>query len=117
MSKFQKLIELQESVNRTESNLRLLTDAAQELAKIRRSGKSMSEFIIDMQYTKFGSASNQKSYVFDAVNKMTHDIFRLAEMRILADARSLRIEADAIRTLLDVSIIDADDEAGGEHAQ
>lgn len=93
-----KLSELNDEMSESSrllSHARRLKGASEILAKHRLSGRSLSSFIQDIpsphqDYNKFAHQA-----LCTAIDELSHDIFRITEMRLAAEERTTKFAGQA----------------------
>lgn len=76
---------------------------AKALAGRRNSSKSLIEILLRPGFDGMNDA--EKRALHAVINECKHDLIRLAELRLEAEARSLKIKAAQSQAIIDASIL------------
>lgn len=88
-----------------DSRSRRSYDAASTLAKYRNGNLEMSEVVKNAFQWSFGPNEEAREAMLEVINEMKVDILRIAELRLSAKARTLKVQAAQRRAVLTASIL------------
>lgn len=80
---------------------------SKDLAQKRNDMCTLSKFVSDVQYQEYNAELNKE--VLRIINSMSHDVFRVAEIKFSAEARELRIEAKLRRQQINNFLSDGEE--------
>lgn len=102
----QKLKEIEDQANSARTKSRVLDGAASDLASIRKGPHSLTGAIDKVFVSwRYGAQLAAKDELYEVINEMASDLYRIAEMRLAAKARFYRVESAQKQAIVTTSIL------------
>lgn len=98
-----QLNDKQREVDALSSNASRAESTAKGLAGRRNSDKTLVGILLQTGWS--GLSDSEKNALHAVINECKHDLIRLAELRLEAEARTLKIRAAQSQAIIDASIL------------
>lgn len=101
----EQLQQLERDARDIESSKSRLDGAEKALADLRNGGRTLVEIVVITRDWKYSSEEAAKIALHEVINECKLDLLRLAELRLAAKSRELKIQAAQRRAVIAASIL------------